>query len=318
MASLLGDFATLPLALPLPASKSSAKAAPPSAVHWMYIAAHEPRRATSDTSRSLLAANVPIDSNEHNLRSLFANSLGGARIERVDFEPGDVVGGAPPSTRKPATLPSAENEKRGKKRKRNDVNDTLQAAESQLPYPPRDLQVLKSGSNAVLVFVDDASQQLAMKAVRKAASSARKGGGTVQWDNGGVPTGVARYDALHRARHPDPEELLSRVTDYLVAFQSIEAAQLKEQAKRGSVPDEDGFVTVTKGSRSGPARTEAAVQALEKQKKKAEDRIGDTFYRFQVREKAKEKERELRRQFQEDVRKVERLKERRKAKMPRQ
>lgn len=82
--------------------------------------------------------------------------------------------------------------------------------------------------------------------------------------------------------------------------------------KQRSVPDEDGFITVTRGARSGPARLE---DAEKHQKELAERRekkgIKDDFYRFQSREKRKEKENELRRQFEEDRKRVAEMRERR-------
>lgn len=308
MSSLYAGFIPLPLSLP---PVKSLKNLPP-ATHYMYIAPHEPKNTTADTSRSLLAANVPIDSNEGNLRSLFANHLGGARIERVDYDGDDIIGGAPSSKRNPE-FSQDEREKRGKKRKRRDDEAMLESEEAQLPRVQRDLQLVRSGSNAVLVFVDEASQQLAMKAVKRAVAASKKNSKLIEWDNGGMLTGMARYKALHQATCPSPENLLVSVTNYLTTYQTVEASRAKALARAGTVPDADGFVTVTRGARTGPARTEAVTQALEKEKAKAEKRIGDNFYRFQVREKAKERERELRRQFQDDVRKVEKLKARRKA-----
>lgn len=99
---------------------------------------------------------------------------------------------------------------------------------------------------------------------------------------------------------------------YLTQFNRAELARNRIRSKQRSVPDEDGFVTVVRGGRAGPARLEEAEakkkELEERQKKKG---AKDDFYRFQTREKRKEREGELRRQFDEDKRRVEEMRQRR-------
>jgi ribosomal RNA-processing protein 7 len=79
-----------------------------------------------------------------------------------------------------------------------------------------------------------------------------------------------------------------------------------------SVPDEDGFITVTRGGRAGPARMEEAeAKKAELEERKKNNGVKDDFYRFQNREKRKEAEVNLRKRFEEDRRRVERMRERR-------
>ena len=54
--------------------------------HYLYLQHHAPRLPHPDTSRSLYAANLPVDATEGGLRTLFAEQLGGMRVERVEFE----------------------------------------------------------------------------------------------------------------------------------------------------------------------------------------------------------------------------------------
>lgn len=115
----------------------------------------------------------------------------------------------------------------------------------------------------------------------------------------------------HRLIHPPHSALLSSVTTYLSTFTKIEEARTRAQLRARTEPDADGFVTVSRGSRTNPARIEAAEEALRKQEDRAKNRVDDGFYRFQVREKAKEQERELRRKFQEDVKRVEGMRKKR-------
>ena len=74
------------------------------------------------------------------------------------------------------------------------------------------------------------------------------------------------------------------------------------------MPDEDGFVTVTRGSR-GAARLEETKELVEKHKEKSKGL--EDFYRFQMREKRKEEHAEMLKKFEEDKRKVEEMRQRR-------
>lgn len=93
------------------------------------------------------------------------------------------------------------------------------------------------------------------------------------------------------------------------AFAAQEAARTRLLARQRQEPDEDGFVTVTRGGRSGPQRHEEAQEKAEKQQKKQKGL--EDFYRFQTREKRKEKAGELVRRFQDDRHKLKEMKERR-------
>ena len=59
---------------------------PSKTYHYLYLQPHSPRLPHPDTSRSLYAVNLPIDATEAGIRALFADQLGGWRVERVRFE----------------------------------------------------------------------------------------------------------------------------------------------------------------------------------------------------------------------------------------
>ncbi len=84
----------------------------------------------------------------------------------------------------------------------------------------------------------------------------------------------------------------------MTAFAAKEASQARLATKQRQEADEDGFITVTRGGRTNPARQEAAQEQAEKQKEKQKGL--EDFYRFQSREKRKEKAGELVRKFEED------------------
>ena len=90
-------------------------------------------------------------------------------------------------------------------------------------------------------------------------------------------------------------------------FNRAESARNRVRKYARSIPDEDGFVTVTRGSgRTGPARLEEAQKKqAELEERRKSKGIKDDFYRFQTREKKKEAEGELRRKFELDRKRVE-------------
>lgn len=93
----------------------------------------------------------------------------------------------------------------------------------------------------------------------------------------------------------------------MTAYAARESSNARRLKARRQVPDEDGFVTVTKGGRNKPAREAEAREKLERQKERQKGL--EDFYRFQGREKRKERERELVRRFEEDREKVKRMRE---------
>jgi len=95
----------------------------------------------------------------------------------------------------------------------------------------------------------------------------------------------------------------------MTAFGDLEASRAQALARQRQEPDEEGFITVTKGGRNAPVRQEEAQQKVQKEKEKRKGL--DDFYRFQTREKRKERAGELMKKFEEDKEKVRQMKERR-------
>ena len=116
------------------------------------------------------------------------------------------------------------------------------------------------------------------------------------------------YNNHQKLRYPDKTALLDSVNTFMTSFAEREALEARAQARRQE-PDADGFITVTKGGRIGPARQDAAQELAEKQKEKQKGLDG--FYRFQMREKQKAKAGELARKFEEDKEKVRKMREHR-------
>ncbi|KAG9205453.1 Ribosomal RNA-processing protein 7 [Epicoccum nigrum] len=306
--SIVADFTILPLTLPtlsgLPASHESTQ-------HYLYIKPHEPSAYTATAERSLFVANVPIDASESNIRALFAEQLGGARVESVDF---DASVPARPLHKRWKQEKRGDDEieagQRGKKRKRNDAEvvaeGVVEDEDSALPALWAS-EVRRSGSAAVVVFVDKRSARGALKEIQAAVKSGR----AVQW-KAGSGLGVERYKSHLALVHPSASALQSSINAYLTQFNALETQRARLLKHARTVPDEDGFITVARGGRAGPARIEEA----EKKKAELEERrknngVKDDFYRFQNREKRKEAEINLRKRFEEDRRRVARMRERR-------
>ncbi|KAL4917086.1 ribosomal RNA-processing protein 7-domain-containing protein [Aspergillus aurantiobrunneus] len=299
----IAGYLALPLNLP------STPSFPTPATHYLYLRPHEPRIPDPDTARSLFLVNIPIDTTEMHLRHLFGTQLSSGRVERVEFESartGKKNGAAQ------IALVQGTNVSKGKKRKRVTA-DELENRLDEVSLPSTwDRQLHRSGSHAVVVFVDKASMEASLKAARKAAKKSSGGSAVVTWGEGIEesrlpPLGLQRYLFHQRACYPPRAELLRTVNEYMNVFSEVADARKRETARRVAEPDEDGFVTVTSGPRlTSAAGEEEAKRLVEKQKKKAEG-FGD-FYRFQSREKRKEKQIDLLKKFDEDKKRLEDLK----------
>lgn len=95
----------------------------------------------------------------------------------------------------------------------------------------------------------------------------------------------------------------------MTAFAAKEASQARLATKQREEADADGFITVTRGGRTNPAKQEAAQEQADKLKEKQKGL--EDFYRFQSREKRKERAGELVRRFEEDKERVRKMRERR-------
>lgn len=294
--STVHDFFVLPLRIP---------AQPPfpnETTHFLYLRANAPKIPTENTPKEVFLVNVPIDATEQHIRSLFAESLGGMRVESVAFE-GARVG-------KGIAAPVAP-VKQGKKRKRGSEDEGRDADEIGLPPEVWDREVHRSGGTAVVTFVDKTSAEMALKEVKKAIKAKREITWRVSGKDKVPPLGSSRYLTHHKLRYPDHAVLQASVDAYITAFEAKEEARNKMLAKQRSEPDEDGFITVTRGGRQGPAREEEARAKEEELKKREKNRVKDDFYRFQQREKKKELAKDLVKGFEEDQRRVEEMKRRR-------
>jgi ribosomal RNA-processing protein 7 len=302
--SKIGDYDILPITLP------PTPAFPVKATHHIFIRRHAPKIPTPSDSRSLFLVNVPIDSTEAHFRAVFTSLVGTGRFQSITFE-NERHGVVALSGMDPAAGEATE---RGDNKKRKRGNEgRVGEALGQLPKVwDRDLH--HSGSTAIVLMVDERSAEIALKAVRKL----HKRGACPVWGagvEGKVPAlGPQRYLNHHILSSPSREVLQASVDAFMTEFNRKEEEAARAAKKMRSVPDEDGFITVTRGGRTGPARREEAEEARRKELRKEEERrksMGD-FYRFQARERRKQEQGELVKRFEEDRKRVEEMRKGRK------
>jgi hypothetical protein len=187
----VADFKVLALTLPslsgLPEQCEDAK-------HYIYVKPHAPTVPTATDERSLFLANTPIDATESNLRALFADQLGGSMVERVEFDA--PIPAQPMHKRWKTDKPEKGGEARGKKRKRNEealvAEGVIEDEDSALPSIwPGELR--RSGSGAVVIFVDKRSARGAYKELQKAVKESRP----VHWKSGDAALGVERKSSSY-------------------------------------------------------------------------------------------------------------------------
>jgi len=291
----ISNFAILPLTLP------TSPSFPTKATHTLYLRPNAPKIPAEADSRSLFLVNVPIDATTEHLKGVFAGLVGSkGRVEDVIFE------GEKP---KKSTAVVAT-DKGSKKRKRGEEEEET---ETELPQI-WGRETHKSGGSAVVVFVDVKSMESVLKAIRKLHKSSKPEIKYPIWGEGiaDVPAlGSARYASHHHLRYPDPSILQHNVDSFISAFNALETQRSRDAARARNVPDADGFVTVTRGGRVGPAKAEEAEKKRMEMEEREKGRTGDGFYRFQVRERRKIEQGELVKAFEEDKKRVEGMRERR-------
>ncbi|KAI4165981.1 MAG: hypothetical protein LQ342_000412 [Letrouitia transgressa] len=313
----IAGYTVFPLALPpLPSF-------PEAAIHYLYLRPHEPKVPDASASRSLFLANIPFDSTELHLKGLFSIQIGlpQGRIEDIRFEGHRRK---PKDTAHQKSSISSHGQK-GSKRKRGSKVGNIEEIDGATLPPTWDRDLRPDGSTAVIVFVDRESMETALRAVKRKRNERNPpiwGKGV----EGNIPAlGSFRmplilqlpifyllrqgYLAHQKLTCPDEGILLNSVNTYMAEFTAREAAQERSNARQRQVPDEDGFVTVTRGGRTDPPRQEAVQELAAKQK--AKQKGFENFYRFQTREKRKAQARELMEKFEADQEKVKRMREHR-------
>lgn len=283
------DYLVLPITLPALPSLST-----PS-THYLYIRRHTPTNTDSTTpsdTRTLFLSNLPVDTTEPHLRSLFT-ALGCGLLEKLLLNT--------------TTAVSSSN-----KRKHPSDDDTTAATPSAaIAADARKFHI--PGTPALALFLDRASCDATLAALQshlKSAAAPPVWGAGLTAAHAVQPLGSARYQHAHAARFPDTVELAEGIDAYMAAFAAEEEEHKRAAARRRTEVDEDGFISVVRGGRGGKgsASREAAEKMLVEMKEREEKRRLKGFYRWQVREEGKERQKRLLEGFERDREVVERRK----------
>ncbi|KAI1826073.1 ribosomal RNA-processing protein 7-domain-containing protein [Xylaria intraflava] len=289
-------FAVLPIAIPPPPSY------PVDTTHYVYLRRNAPKIATPNDPRSLYISNVPTDSTEAHFRALFSALVGAGRFESITFDQDRK------KTRVSHEPAQAERlAQHHKKRKREDEELQRMNEEATMELPALWMRGLhRIGSSAIVLLADEKCVDLVLKAVKK-VNQTKKYPVWGEGVNADVPALGSQWLKSHnKLTYPGNDAMQVAVDAYFVIFRrkEEEANQLAKRLR--SEPDEDGFVMVTRGGRSAPARRDEAEEArrnmlAKEQKKKDETK---DFYRFQLREQSKNQQRMVLAKFNEDRKKM--------------
>ena len=162
----IAGYNILPLSLPpLPSF-------PEAATHYLYLVPHQPKIPTATASRSLFLVNVPFDSTETHIKHLLSIQIGlpAGRIEDVQFEGQRRKG----SGMDESSGPKTHQNKKSKKRKRGSNGNTIEEMEGAALPPVWDRDLQTNGLTAIVLFVDRASMDAALKAVKSARKEQRE------------------------------------------------------------------------------------------------------------------------------------------------
>uniref|UniRef100_A0A8D1H1S5 Ribosomal RNA-processing protein 7 C-terminal domain-containing protein n=1 Tax=Sus scrofa TaxID=9823 RepID=A0A8D1H1S5_PIG len=147
-----------------------------------------------------------------------------------------------------------------------------------------------------------------------AAALALKGPLLVSTESHPVKSGVHKWIRDYTDSVPDPEALRVDVDTFMETYDKKMAEEEAKAKEEEGVPDEEGWVKVTRrGRRPVLPRTEAAsLRVLEREKQKRARKELLNFYAWQHRETKMEHLAQLRKKFEEDKQRIELMRAQRK------
>lgn len=143
-----------------------------SATHYLYVSNHQPKNPTPAASRCLFLVNVPFDATDVHVKHLLSTqlSLPNGRIEDVYFEGEEKKAHETDD----ALIEYPSDVKKSKKRKRPVVERRADEPETAKLPPTWDRNLHGVGRTAVVMFVDRASADAVMKAIRTVRKQRRQ------------------------------------------------------------------------------------------------------------------------------------------------
>lgn len=142
--------------------------------------------------------------------------------------------------------------------------------------------------------------------VQAAKALSQEGPLLISTESHPVKTGISKWIARYADSVVDREELKAEVDAYMQDYDKKIEEEEAKAAKEEGVPDEEGWVKVTrKGRKPGLPRTEAAnLRVLEREKRKKARKELLNFYAWQHRETKREHIAQLRKKFEEDKQRI--------------
>jgi ribosomal RNA-processing protein 7 len=202
-----------------------------------------------------------------------------------------------------------------RKRKMADIEAEEREREEQASQLPEiwTRQLHRSSGTAIVLLADDKSVQLVLKAVAKLEKNRKYPVWGENLADDVPPLGSSWVSEHLQLSRVDKAATQAAVHAFFNVFNRKEKETIELAKRLRNEPDEDGFVTVTRGGRVAPASRNEAEEAKQRMvdkvaKKKSELK---NFYRFQLREERKREQAALLRRFQEDRRKVDAMREKR-------
>ena len=288
-------FTILPIRMPAMPSY------PHEAVHEVRFRRNVQSIPTPEDSRSLFLKNIPVDSTIDHFRALFFSLIGAGRFETITFadETPDALVLDPAQAIKMSSF--------ARKRKRSDL-EAAERVEQQAAELPKiwSRTIQRSGSTAVALLADEKSVRLVISAIKKLHKTKKYPVWGAGLDESIAPLGGAWISSHLQACRADKSETQRSAHAFFDVFNRKEKEAIELSKRLRNEPDEDGFVTVTRGGRTAPASRTEADEArrnmMEKQFKKRSET--QDFYRFQHRERRKEEQAALLRRFENDRKRV--------------
>lgn len=127
------------------------------------------------------------------------------------------------------------------------------------------------------------------------------------------PCGMKKWCLDYLKSWPNKNLMQKEIDKYMEAYDKKVEEQEKMEAANEGVPDDDGWVTVTKKGRNpGVSRTEANQTRMKARIKRKKEKKDLFVYAYQIRESKREKIADLRKKFEEDKAKISEMKAARK------
>ena len=279
----------------------------PQATHYLYIRAHASRTASDElpTDRTLFLVNVPPDSTERELITLFSTcgaihkvKFGGQEaIPELDDDFTSDDEGEPAIEENTLMQEDQDATKILKDTKR----DKKRPPPKVIPMPTVALRHMRrTGGTAHIVFTSTQGLSAALSLPSTSTSDAA----CLTWPkfkatSAAEPSGLAHYKAKYRASRPPLVAVREHADSSMEAFEYRRALESKRNSKykKGeAIVDEDGFTLVTRGGAYGQTLGGGVGVASKKfmkeikgggskRRKKKGISSKEGFYAFQLREK---------------------------------